>query len=125
LHVNVWDFDPAIGAISNRRRLRTFTLEEGRPDGAATDAAGYYWSAGITARCLNRLSPEGVIVETIRLPTGAPTMPCFGGPEMRDVFVTSSTLLATPEEKVRCPMTGGVFRVRVDVPGLPIPLFAD
>jgi sugar lactone lactonase YvrE len=52
-------------------------------------------------------------------------MPCFGGSDMRDIFVTSSTSLAKPEHKARYPMTGGVFRVRAEVPGSPIALFAD
>lgn len=125
LHVDVWDFEPAAGSISNRRRLRTFTLEEGRPDGAAMDASGYYWSAGVTAQCVNRIAQDGRIVEIIRLPAASPTMPCFGGPDMRDLFVTSSAALTSQDQKVRYPMTGGVFRVRTEVAGSPVALFAD
>ena len=125
LQVNAWDFDHATGAISNKRSVRTFTLEEGRPDGAATDVDGFYWTAGITAQCVNRVAPDGNIVATTRIPTATPTMPCFGGSDMRDLFVTSSAALATPEQMARYPLTGGVFRVRVDVAGSAVALFAD
>jgi sugar lactone lactonase YvrE len=125
LHVNAWDFDHATGAISNKRSVRTFSLEEGRPDGAATDVDGFYWTAGITAQCVNRVAPDGNIVATTRIPTATPTMPCFGGSDMRDLFVTSSAALATPEQMARYPLTGAVFRVRVDVAGSAVALFAD
>ena len=40
----VWayDYDPEKGAISNRRVIARPTEEVGRPDGAATDEAGFY-----------------------------------------------------------------------------------
>ena len=125
LALDAFDFDRSRGIISNRRRLRTFTLEEGRPDGAAMDEDGFYWTAGVTARCVNRLGPDGSIVGRIVLPAASPTMPCFGGPDMRDLFVTSAASLATAELKACFPMTGGVFRIRVDVAGTPVPQFAD
>jgi len=125
LHLDAWDFEPIRGTISNRRRLRTFTMEEGRPDGAAMDVAGFYWTAGITAQCVNRIGPDGSIVEKIAIPAASPTMPCFGGLDMRDLFTTSSASLGTPELRARYPMTGGVFRVRLDVAGSPVALFAD
>lgn len=125
LHVNSWRFDPASGAISDKRSFRKFTLEEGRPDGAAMDVEGFYWTAGITAQCVNRLSPDGHIVETIKIPAATPTMLCFGGTDMRDMFITSCTMIATQEEMERYPLTGGVFRARVAVPGSPVALFAD
>jgi sugar lactone lactonase YvrE len=125
LELHAWDFDPATGSVSNRRHLRTFTLEEGRPDGAAMDLEGYYWTAGITAECVNRLAPDGRIVETVKIPGACPTMPCFGGPDMRDLFITSSVSIATPEQRERYPLTGGVFRIRLDVAGSGVALFAD
>jgi sugar lactone lactonase YvrE len=125
LYLDAWDFDRSSGSISSRRRIRAFTLEEGRPDGAATDEFGYYWTAGITAQCVNRVGLDGSIVEKIAIPAASPTMPCFGGSDMRDLFVTSSTLLGTPEAKARYPANGGLFRVRMNVAGSPVSLFAD
>ena len=40
-----WDFDAATGAIANRRVFAHFAGETDRPDGAAVDREGCYWSA--------------------------------------------------------------------------------
>jgi sugar lactone lactonase YvrE len=86
--VRAYDFDASTGGVSNGRSLATFREEEGLPDGAAVDEEGCYWSAGVTAGCLNRLSPAGEI-EVVPVPAPAPTMPCFGGADRRTLFVTS------------------------------------
>ena len=52
-----YDYDPATGIPSDRRVVARPTEEIGRPDGAAVDEEGYYWSAGISAGVLNRWSP--------------------------------------------------------------------
>jgi sugar lactone lactonase YvrE len=87
--IDAYDFDPATGAIDNRRRIATPTMEQGRPDGAACDAEGNYWSAGISAGVLNCWSPEGKLLKSVPMPMPNPTMPAFCGPGLKQVFVTS------------------------------------
>ncbi|WP_428248259.1 SMP-30/gluconolactonase/LRE family protein [Ferrovibrio sp.] len=111
-------FDPDTGALSDRRLLRECDEATGLPDGAAVDADGNYWSAGVSAGCLNRLSPEGQLLESLRLPVAAPTMPCFGGPDLRTVFVTS---LAKATANGTQP--GTLISFRVETPGLLAPRF--
>ena len=122
--IDAWDFEPATGAIANRRRLRRHSPEDGAPDGAATDIAGTYWSAGFSAQCFNCIAPDGSLIEKIPVPA-APTMPCFGGTDMKTLFFTSLTAHVSSEVNARYPLNGGVFSARVDVAGVPIPLFAD
>src|SRR3984957_18136594 len=50
--VEAWDFDLATGDITNHRVIAKLTNEDGRPDGAAMDVDGNYWSAGPSARCV-------------------------------------------------------------------------
>jgi sugar lactone lactonase YvrE len=121
----VWtyDYDPASGELSGRRVLCRPTEEQGRPDGAATDEKGYYWSAGISAGVLNRWAPDGTLERSIPLPCSNPTAPCFGGPDMRTVFITSLRHGLPPEVLADKPLSGGVFAVRVDVPGVPVSRF--
>ncbi|MCO5731149.1 SMP-30/gluconolactonase/LRE family protein [Rhizobium sp. SSA_523] len=111
-------FDPQTGALGPARRLFDFTNAEGRPDGAATDMQGFYWSAGVLDGKLNRMSPEGEIVELYQLPVSGPTMPCFGGPELKTVYVTS----LKRKEGVIDEM-GTVIAFEVDVPGVPVHRF--
>jgi sugar lactone lactonase YvrE len=122
--IDAWDFDPSSGAIANRRRLRQHRPEDGAPDGAATDIDGAYWSAGFSAQCFNRIAPDGSLIEKIPVPA-APTMPCFGGPDMRTLFFTSLTAHVSAEVNARYPLNGSVFSARVDVAGTSVSLFAD
>ena len=88
--IDRWDFDPATGAIAARMRIvADIANEDGRPDGGATDAEGGYWSAGVSASRLNRYDAEGKLLASYPVPVAAPTMPCFGGPDMKTLFVTS------------------------------------
>ena len=88
----IWAYDYDTG---HRRHLRTAgwspdrPSEIGRPDGAAIDQDGFYWSAGISAGVLNRWSPDGRLVRSIPLPCSNPTAPCFGGTDLKTIYVTS------------------------------------
>jgi sugar lactone lactonase YvrE len=118
--LQVFDHHPQTGAIANARRLRDLDEAEGRPDGAAIDVEGYYWSAGVSAGCVNRIAPDGRIIEKYLLPVAAPSMPCFGGPELRTLYVTS---LST--DRTGTPETGTVTCFEVDVAGVPVARFGE
>lgn len=119
-YVQTFAFDPATGLLSNQRELRRLSDAEGRPDGGACDMDGYYWSAGVSAGCLNRIAPDGSIERRIDLPVVAPTMPCFGGEDMRTLFVTS---LATDRTGTR--QEGTLIAFEVEVPGVPVRRFGE
>ena len=102
--IDRWTFDPATGAISDRRRI-VADIEEaaGRPDGGATDAEGCYWSAGVSAGRLNRYDLDGKLLAHYPVPVAAPTMPCFGGPDLKTLFVTSLRTGRSPEALAKFP----------------------
>ena len=87
--IRAFEFDFRSGQLGKARSFAVLTEQDGLPDGAAVDVDGVYWSAGVTAGCINRFSPQGTLVERIALPVSAPTMPCFGGHDGRTIFVTS------------------------------------
>ena len=120
-----WDFDPKTGAIGNRKRVATLDEATGRPDGAAMDAEGYYWSAGVSAARLNRIDRDGKIVASYPVPVAAPTMPCFGGRDLRTLFVTSLLVGRAPELLDKYPLTGITIMGKAPVAGAPVALFAD
>ncbi len=123
--IDIWDFDPANGAMSGRRSFAEPTAEQGRPDGAATDVKGGYWSAGVSAGRLNRFSPTGEVIESIPLPVPAPTMCAFGGEDMRTLFVTSLCDGRPAELIARYPLSGSILMLRVDVEGVPVGQFGE
>lgn len=87
----VWQapWDEAAGTLGRPRLWCSLDEAAGRPDGAAVDVAGHYWSAGVSAGCVNRFAADGTLLERIALPCRAPTMPCFGGTTLSDLYVTS------------------------------------
>jgi sugar lactone lactonase YvrE len=120
--IDAWDFDAATGGLANRRRLVTLSEAGGRPDGGATDAEGCYWSAGISAGCLNRFSPSGELLAKVKMPVPAPSMPCFAE---RHLYVTTLRHGRDPDLLARYPTMGGLFRLAAPVAGAPVGLFAD
>ncbi|HEX5115555.1 MAG TPA: SMP-30/gluconolactonase/LRE family protein [Pseudonocardiaceae bacterium] len=118
--IDVWDFDPATGTPSNRRTFATLTSAQGRPDGAACDVDGHYWSAGISAARLNRFAPDGRLVDTIDMPCPAPTMPCFAG---NDIYVTANARSSADDRFTH--HGAGLFRLAAPVAGAPVGVFAD
>jgi sugar lactone lactonase YvrE len=123
--IDRWDFDAATGAISNRTRIAEMTEESGRPDGGATDADGNYWSAGVSAQCVNKFAPDGKLLETHALAVAAPTMPCFAGRNLKRLFVTSSRQGRSAELLARFPLSGITLVADAPVAGSPVSRFRD
>ena len=92
----------------------------GRPDGAAVDSEGGYWSAQYEGQRLLRLSPSGQVLAEVRTPVPCPTMPCFGGPDLKTLFITTSRQGRSAQELAQYPKAGCVFAMRVDVAGMPV-----
>jgi sugar lactone lactonase YvrE len=136
-----WDWDAASNAMTRRRVFAQFTPKPagwqyglpgctpatygGRPDGAAVDAEGNYWVAMFEGARLLQLAPDGRQLAEHRLPAQCPTMPCFGGDDLRTLYVTTASYNRPAAELRDMPQSGCVFSTRVDVPGLPVNFFQD
>jgi sugar lactone lactonase YvrE len=117
------DYDPETGGLGEPVLIAEPDEATGRPDGAATDMAGGYWSAGISAGVLNRWLPDGTLDSHIAVPCAAPTMPCFGGPDMRTIFITSARHHVAPDRLAGYPLSGGIFALQAEIPGVPVARF--
>ena len=126
--VFAFDFERASGALSRQRVFARFEPRDtdqplsaygGRPDGAAMDAEGGYWVAMFEGARLVRLGPDGAVTRELPLPVRCPTMPCFGGPDLRTLYITTAREKRPADELAREPLAGCVLQCRVDVPGLP------
>ena len=121
--IHAYDVDPATGTLGEGRLFHEFPEGNGRPDGAAVDAEGCYWSALWDGWRIVRMSPAGELLQTVDLPVQRPTMLAFGGDDLCTAFVTSAGKNLTEGERTAQPYAGGVFSFRVDVPGLAQPMF--
>jgi sugar lactone lactonase YvrE len=127
--VYAFDFEPATGEISRQRVFASFAPRQegqppesygGRPDGAAVDAEGCYWVAMFEGQRLLRLAPTGEVLREVRLPVRCATMPCFGGADLKTVYVTTARQNRPAAELAAQPWAGCVLAFEVDVPGLPV-----
>lgn len=126
--IYAFDFDGNDGSLSRRRVFAEFAQRQsgqslddygGRPDGAAVDTEGAYWVAMYEGQRVLRLGSDGSVLQEIPLPVRCPTMPCFGGPDMKTLYITTACDKRPPEELAAQPLAGRVLSLRVSVPGLP------
>jgi sugar lactone lactonase YvrE len=129
--ITAFDFDLADGTLARPREFARFAPRAegaplstygGRPDGAAVDSLGRYWVAMYEGSRVVCLSPAGEVVDEIALPVRCPTMPCFGGPDLRTLYLTTARHGRPAAELADQPLAGCVLAVRLEVPGLPASL---
>lgn len=123
--VQVCDYDGPSGGVGAARRFVDTRPHGSVPDGATVDAEGGVWVAFVQTGCVARFRPDGSLDRTVALPVQYPTCPCFGGPELDVLYVTSisnSGNLLRSEH----PDAGAVVEVRgLGVRGMPEGRFAD
>ncbi len=112
--------DHCLGA---REVFKHFPTGKGRPDGAAVDSEGCYWSAFFDGGKVVRIAPTGEILEEIMLPVKWPTMVAFGGKDLKTLYITSSRENRTEAELAEYPLSGDLFALDVAVAGRAEPLF--
>jgi sugar lactone lactonase YvrE len=126
-----FDFDLASGAVSNRRTFARLPGIPGtpgyggRPDGAAIDREGAYWSAQYEGGRVLRLSPDGDCLAVVRVPALRATMVAFGGEDLRTLYVTTARQGCTGEELASHPASGGLFAFPAPVAGYAEPSYEE
>lgn len=101
-----------------REVFRRFQVGEGIPDGAAMDVEGCYWSAMFDGWRIARFSPQGEQLAEYRLPVRCPTMVCFGGTDMKTLFITTTRENMDEQEIADYPLSGAIFTLPVEVAGM-------
>ena len=91
------------------------------PDGAVTDAEGNIWCAMWDASCVICFNRDGTELRRIDLPARRPTCPAFGGPDLRDLYITSATHGLPADESLQ---DGQTFVLQDVAQGLPEPRVA-
>jgi sugar lactone lactonase YvrE len=129
--IRAWDWEAATNRMSHPRVFHQFAAKPagwqpgqpgygGRPDGAAVDVDGNYWCAMFEGGQLLKLSPQGQVIDQVPVPVQCPTMPCFGGADLKTLYVTSARHKRPADELRQQPQSGCVIATRVDVAGLAV-----
>ena len=124
-------FDAITGNVGARKIFarcpdnRTDPSYGGRPDGAAIDSEGNYWSAQYEGSRVLCFSPQGDITGIIPVPAKRVTMVAFGGADLRTLYITTAREGASEQERLRDVNAGGIFACEVDVAGRAEPMYVD
>ncbi len=109
----VYVYDVAADGSLAARRPFAMT-PEGLPDGLAVAADGSVWVAIAHAGQVQVFTAAGSLTRRIDFPLPMVTSLCFGGADMREVFVVSGS------EGTGRADAGSIFHFVSDVPGLPV-----
>ena len=88
--------------------FKQFGPGDGYPDGMAIDRTGALWVAFWDGSCLRRLSLEGDVIETVKMPVQRPTCPVIVG---NKIYVTSASIGLEGEEDV---LAGSLFEIALE-----------
>jgi len=118
-------YDAATGHLGERSVFTDGSVAPGVPDGLAVDAEGCLWSARWGGSQLVRLSPQGEVLARVAFPVSRVSSCIFGGHDFRTLFITTAKEDLSEAERQAEKLSGSVFSLRVEVPGLPSFLFPD
>ena len=123
--VDAFEYDHDTGAISNRRTAITLPTGIGYPDGMTIDSEDKLWVALWAGWGVARFDPAtGQLLEKIDVPASQVTACALGGPELKDLFITTARRDLEGNTLDEQPYAGGLFHTRVAVAGVPSNSFA-
>lgn len=123
--VDVFDLDPEVGAVTERRRFLDFSELQVWPDGMTVDDDGMLWVALGRQGEVHRYRPDGRLDGVVALPTSNPTSLTFGGGDGSDLYITTSWFDLDEHGRASQPLAGALFHCRPGVTGRPSPRLAD
>ena len=111
----VYRYDAAPNGDLGPKQLFAKTAR-GAPDGLAVAEDGSVWVAVAGGSVVSVFNSDGSLRENIEVPMPMVTSLCFGGGDLRDLYVV------TGSDGVEGDRQGAVYRLRVATTGLPAPL---
>lgn len=114
-----YDLDLDDGAVYNRRIFADHSSTGERPDGTCVDADGCVWMAFFAGGRIVRHRPDGTVDRVVELPVTNPTCLCFGGRDLRTLYVTTAAKFLSPAQRASEPLAGALFAIEGLGQGLP------
>lgn len=113
---------PVVGDVidwDNFKILADLSGTKATPDGGAMDETEHLWNAQWDGSRVIAYNREGAVAGTLMLPAPKPTSCCFGGPELKHLFITSATSDMSATELSNSPASGNVFVTERAIAGVP------
>jgi sugar lactone lactonase YvrE len=117
--VRAFDFDNATSAITNERVIWDTSADPSSPDGMTIDTEDRLWIAfchGAKVVCFNPATQKEEM--QIDFPCVETTACAFGGPDLRDLYITTGKKPDLEE-----PLAGRLFVCRPGAQGVPAATF--
>ena len=112
----IFAFDHRDGALTNKRLFAE--TPDGFCDGPSVDAEGVLHVGLFNGWGIARFSPAGERIDTIHFPVQTVTKAAFCGEDLRDLYCTTAWL-GNGDKREAQPTLGGLYRLRIETPGLP------
>lgn len=120
-----YDYNLACGPVGDGKVVLNFNKNGlGMPDGISTDMQGNLYICHWTGQ-ISVWDPGLSLLRTLTVPVEQVACCGFGGADMRDLFVATGRFGYTPEQMADRRGAGGIFRVRLDIPGVPYYFYND
>ncbi len=118
--VAAFDYDLTTGSISNKRIIVRIPDGQGVPDGMTSDLEGMIWVAHWGGWRISRWDPSnGKLIEVINIPVEKVTSCVFGGEDLDELYITTSSRGLSKDKLKSQPHAGGVFKFKTSVRGMP------
>ena len=123
--IYAYEVDARTGSLSRKRVFARVPGNEGIPDGLTVDSQGFVWCAQWYGGQVVRYDPDGKVQRRVRLPVRQVASLNFGGSDSLDLYITTagenwpSHLVPPGYDYSAGNFGGGLYRLRLDVPGKP------
>lgn len=108
--VRRYAYDVADGRLGPRLAdLAVLGPDEGVPDGLVVDSEGAVWVALWQGGAVHRYAPDGSLLGRVDLPVDQPTCPCFAGPRLDLLVVTTAWEGLAPGARAAQPLAGSLL----------------
>jgi len=122
--IRAFDFDIENGSISKPRTVIQVPEEYGSPDGMSIDEEDMLWVAHWGGNCIRRWNPQtGKVLKKVQVDAPHVTSCCFGGKDLKTLYITSARSGLTKKQLKEFPLSGGLFTYSPEVKGTPINYF--
>lgn len=109
-----FDYDDDKGAVSGQQVILDYEAAgvTGVPDGMTIDQNDNLWVACFQGSKMICVDPRRQqVVRNVAIPALSVTSACWGGKDYSTLYVTSSTLKMTDEQRAALPSAGGTFAI--------------
>lgn len=121
--IRAYDYDIESGRPGVSRLFRRVDDSPGWPDGSTVDSEGALWNCEWDGARVVRYTPDGEVDRVVAVPARRATCCALGGPDLKTLFITTAFDRMSEAERAEWPLSGHLFALPVDVPGLPDPLY--